>query len=195
MAVISRLGLSAGCAVGAILLGLSPGYALPGETISVVEAWIQGNPTLGAKPSDRLVVRRSDTPVRQFMFQASPFPVTGIDQRELNGLIRTERFMLYDTVNGVGAEQFEEALRSIYGAEIYTDYRQGQTLYIYPNEASPLSINPDLRLVGEVREGDRFAYWLELASDAQGHIYSGRMAIFLKEDLPLLRDQLEGRSS
>lgn len=195
MALSNRLGLSAGCVVGSLLLGLSPGYALPGETISVVEAWIQGNPTLGAKPSDRLVVRRSDTPARQFMFQASPFPVTGIDQRELSGLIQSERFMLYDTVNGVGAGQFEEALRAIYGVEVYTDYRQGQILYIYPNEASPLSANPELRLVGEVREGDRFAYWLELAADSQGRIYSGRMAIFLKEDLPLLRDQLEGRRS
>ena len=190
MPLLQKIGFSCGWAIGSILLVLAPGYALPGEPIPVVEAWIQGNNTLGAKPKDRLVVRRQETPARQFTFQATPLPVTGIDQRPINDLIRTERFTLFDVINGVQADQFVEALRSIYDVSIYTDYRQGRLLYAYPFEAE-LSTNPNVRLQGEVREGDRFAYWLELVGDPQGYAYSGRMAVFLKEDLPALRRQLE----
>ncbi|NJL45234.1 MAG: hypothetical protein HC922_04745 [Leptolyngbyaceae cyanobacterium SM2_3_12] len=50
--------------------------------------------------------------------------------------------------------------------------------------------NPNLVLFGEVREGERFAYWQDLAADPSGQVYLARMTVFLKADLPLLQAQL-----
>ncbi|MBD0335171.1 MAG: hypothetical protein ICV62_06765 [Cyanobacteria bacterium Co-bin13] len=167
-----------------------PGYALPGEPVRAVEEWIQANPTLRPGPGERLLINRIDTPAQRFGFQASIFPVSGVAPGVNSNLIRTERFSLFDLINGLDGNRMEESLRVIYGTEIYADYRRALPVYSYPSaDAVPLE-NPNLRQQGEVRQGDRYAYWLELDSDQTGTTYSGRMAIFLKEDLPLLLEQL-----
>ncbi|HEY9761990.1 MAG TPA: hypothetical protein V6D07_05665 [Trichocoleus sp.] len=171
-------------------MGSSPSYALPGELVPTVEAWIQGNPTLRPRPGERLVVNRTDSPALRFTFQASIFPVSGITPIRGTSIIRTERFSFFDLINGVNGNRMEESLREIYGPAIYSDYRRALPLYSYPNPNGTTSVNPDVLLQGEVREGELYAYWLEIASDEFGIAYSGRMAVFLKEDLPRLLEQL-----
>lgn len=166
-----------------------PAAALPGQSVPAAEAWIQGNPTLRPTAEERLVVNRVDTPAQRFSFQASVFPVSGVATTGTSSLIRTESFSLFDLINAVHQVRLEESLRAIYGAEIYTDYRRAQTLHSYPAEAS-LPSETALLLQGEVRQGERYAYWLELASDQSGNVYSGKMIVFLPEDLPGLLERL-----
>ncbi|HEY9736142.1 MAG TPA: hypothetical protein V6D06_07660 [Trichocoleus sp.] len=186
------LWLGLGC--WTVLWGLAqPGYALPGEAVRTVEAWIQGNPTLRPGPGEILVVNRTDTPAQRFSFQASIFPVSGVRAGVDGRIIRTERFSLFDLINSIDPVRMEEALRAIYGSEVYADYRRAVPLYSYPNVDSAPLANPELLLQGEVRANDRYAYWLELAADQAGTVYSGRMTIFLREDLPALLEQLNGQ--
>lgn len=166
------------------------GYALPGVSLSAVEDWIRNNPTLRPQPYERLLVQRSDTPSRRFSFQASPFPVTGVDPTRTGYIIRTEQLSLFDQIDGVSANRLEESLRAVYGLDVYRDYRQAEVLYRYPTRLSEPRENPNLLLQGEVRRGERYAYWVELALDPQGNGYSGQMTVFLKEDLPALLTQL-----
>lgn len=180
--------------VGAWLAGNPPSYALPGEPVRTVEAWIQGNPTLHPQPGERLVINRTDSPALRFNFQASVFPVSGVAPIQGTSLIRTERFSFFDLINGVDSNRMEESLREIYGPAIYVDYRRALPLFSYPNSDTTVSVNPEVLLQGEVREGDLYAYWLEIASDETGVAYSGRMAVFLKEDLPKLLEQLNPQS-
>ena len=114
------------------------------------------------------------------------------------GIIRTEELALFDMVNGITPYRLEESLRAIYGPAIYQDYAQAQKVYVYPNtntvgravnRATPLLA----ALQGEVREGDRYAYWLEIARRADGFAYSGKLTVFLREDLPKLEGELRNR--
>lgn len=179
------------CCLLGTFIGIVPAaHALPGESVRAVEEWMKTNPTLSPKPNERLLINRSDTPAQRFTFQASVFPVTGLSSDISSNLIRTERFTLVDLINPMDQNRMEESLRAIYGPEIYTDYRRGTILYQYPDPFSILPDNPNLVLQGEVREGARYAYWLELSSTPFGATYSGRMAIFLKSDLPALLEQL-----
>jgi hypothetical protein len=184
-----------GCCLGlAAWVGGQPAHALPGEPVRAVEEWIQANPTLRPRPGERLLVNRTDSPAVRFSFQASIFPVSGVAPGVSGTLIRTERFSLFDLINGLDATRLEESLRVIYGTDIYLDYSRALPVYSYPTlDMVPLG-NPNLLQQGEVREGERFAYWLELDADPTGATYSGRMAIFLKEDLPALLEQLDGRA-
>jgi hypothetical protein len=61
----------------------------------------------------------------------------------------------------------------------------------YPARGARPAPGENLVLRGEVREGDRFAYWQEIAYDRAGTAYLGRMAVFLKDDLPALQAQLD----
>lgn len=176
-----------------LLLGSQPGYGLPGQSASVAEAWIRHNPTLSPGPNERLTINRTDTAARRFTFQASLLPVVGVAPVTPGGVIRTERFSLFDLIHGVSAERLEESLRLIYGEPIFDDYRRASLIYQYPNSAATPPPNPDLVLVGDVREGEQYAYWWELASDSQGTTHTGRMVVFLKDDLPVLKAFLEQR--
>ena len=182
---------SVGSLIGSLFtLIASPAWALPGDTLEAVEAWIQGNATLSPRPGERLTIQRSDTPARRFTFQASMFPVAGAASED-TGRIRMEQLSLFDMTEGVSVNQLEEALRAIYGAELYTDYRQGKVLYTYPASGT-VGGNPELVVEGQVRQGVRYAYWMELVSDSQGATYSGRLVLFIKDDLPQLRRRLMG---
>lgn len=185
--------LGVGLGLMAWTLG-QPGYALPGQPVQSVEDWIQGNSTLRPGPGERLVINRTDTPAQRFAFQASIFPVNGIDPEVDGRIIRTERFSLFDLINEIDANRMEESLRAIYGSDVYADYRRAMALYSYPSLNSTPLTNSNPLLRGEVRQGDRYAYWLELASDQAGTVYSGRMTLFLKEDLPPLLEQLAAQT-
>ncbi|TVP66897.1 MAG: hypothetical protein EA342_10530 [Leptolyngbya sp. LCM1.Bin17] len=181
--------------LGIVTLGLlaQPAIALPGQSVRVVETWMRNNPTLRPRPHERLTINRVAAPGQRFIFQASVFPVTGVQPDVNRRTIRTERFTFVDHANPITSDRLEESLRLIYGPEVFNDYRQAEELYRYPLGAGTAATdNPNLRLRGHVRQGEQFAYWQELAYDQNGHAYLGRMAVLLKADLPLLQAHLVG---
>lgn len=172
--------------------------ALPGQTLEEAAAWIQAHPTLKPGRGERLLVRKSDTPARRFTFQASQFQVGRASLAPEGNLIRTEELMLFDMVGGVSRTRLEESLRNIYGASTYQDYTQAQVTYAYPDRDSlARATNRDKPLIaalqGEIRQGDRYGYWLEIARRPDGFAYTGKVTVFLKEDLPKLETELRNR--
>ncbi|NJN22183.1 MAG: hypothetical protein HC812_14605 [Leptolyngbya sp. RL_3_1] len=189
-------GLSNGL-LGLLLWGCFSGVAqaIPGESVSTVEAWIDAHPTLRPNPNERLVVNRAETPARRFTFRATVIPVAGLSPGlELRRIIRTEETRLVNIVDGVSQLQLEEAIRAIYDAAIYNDYRRAQIVYTYPDPAfGALTGEPSWRQ-GELREGDRFGYWVERIVDQNGFAAVGEVSVFLKEDLPDLQADLIEKS-
>jgi hypothetical protein len=182
---------SLGWAVAALVLNASPSWAIPGQTVTLAETWILNNPTLRPSPRERLAINRLVAPGQRFTFQASVFPVSGVSPDENRRQIRTERFSIADHANPITADRLDESLRAIYGQEIFNDYRQATVMLRYPVRGARPAPGQNIVLQGEVREGDRFAYWQEIAYDRAGTAYLGRMALFLKDDLPALQAQLE----
>lgn len=167
--------------------------AIPGDIIRNVEAWIQSHPTLRPSPGERLIVNRAETPARRFTFQATPFPVVGsVADTAMTGTIRTEKITLVDTVDGISGNRLEEALRAIYDAVIYNDYRRATVVYRYPN-GDIFADDAGRMQRGELREGDRFAYWMNLTTTPEGFTPSGTLTVFLKEDIAALQTDLQNR--
>jgi hypothetical protein len=189
-----RVGLGAGLAMLVAGWGVQPGWALPGQSVQDVKTWIRSNPTLRPRPDESLIVQRRATPAERFYFEASIFPVSAGGQLPGSRVIRTERFVIVDLINEITPERMEESLREIYGVEVFSDYRQAPSLFRYPNPnvVEPVIVAPLLQ--GEVRAGEQFAYWQEIAYDQNGVAQSGRMVVFLKEDLPALRTSLLGEN-
>lgn len=154
----------------------------------MAESWIRNNPSLQPAPNERLTINRTPSPGQRFTFQASLFPVTGANPDISRRIIRSERFTLVDHANDITRDRLEESLRAIYGPQVFDDYRQAVLLFSYPTPAA--GGNPNLVLAGQVHAGERFAYWQEIAYDDAGNAYLGRFSVFLREDLPLLRQHL-----
>ncbi len=172
--------------------------ALPGQTPDEAAAWIQAHPTLQPNRGERLLVKKADTPAQRFTFQALPMQVGKAAVGFGGSIIRTEEMTLFDMINGVTKYRLEESLRAIYGPAIYQDYAQARRVYAYPNSATMgRSVNraePLLAAIqGEVREGDRYAYWLETVRRPDGFAYSGKFTVFVREDLPKLEAELKSR--
>lgn len=183
--------------LGLVVAG-SAAQALPGQTGDEAVAWIQANSTLRPERGERLMVKKSATPAQRFTFQAIPMQVGKAAVGFGGGIIRTEELSLFDMINGVNSARLEESLRSIYGPTIYQDYAQARSVYAYPDRATVgRAVNRDTPLLsairGEVREGDRYAYWLEIARRPDGFAYSGKLTVFLREDLPKLEAELRSR--
>lgn len=169
--------------------------AIPGESVSTVEAWIDAHPTLRPSPNERLVVNRAETPARRFTFRATVIPVTGLSPNlELQGIIRTEETRLVDIVDGISQVHLEEAIRAIYDAAIYNDYRRAQIVYTYPAPSFAASSEESSWRQGELREGYRFGYWIERVVDRNGFAAVGEVSVFLREDLPQLQADLIEKS-
>jgi hypothetical protein len=190
--------------VASFLLGMamvstaSAAQALPGQFADEATAWIQANPTLRPARGERLLIRKSSTPAQRFTFQALPSQVGRAATGFGGGIIRTEELAVYDMINGVTPYRLQESLRSIYGSDIYRDFSQGRRVYAYPDQPTVgRAINRDTPLLallqGEVRQGDRYAYWLEVVRKPNGFAYSGKLTVFLKEDLPKLEAELRAR--
>lgn len=182
-----------------------PVAALPGQRTSTVAAWILGNPTLQAAFGEDLVVQRRAGD-EEFRFEASIFPpgrirrtrpFGGCNTPISAGRIRAEQFWLKDFTNTVPRDRLELGLRAIYGLNIYVDYNDAALVYQYP---TPQMIEQARRLArpalegnrGEIRMGDRYAYWLERAVLEDGTAPSGHMTVLLKEDVPKLVQELGG---
>lgn len=172
--------------------------ALPGQPVTEVAAWIQSHPTLQPANGEILLVRRSDSPSRRFTFEASitaPRRATAGDRKDI---IRSESVALFDTVNGVSQARMEESLAIIYGEDLYQDYRQASVVLRYPtpemlSQADNLN-RPLLRYAqGELRQGERYAYWVETVQTPDGKPQNGQIMVLLLEDLPKLTAELQGR--
>ncbi|HLP88720.1 MAG TPA: hypothetical protein VK184_09050 [Nostocaceae cyanobacterium] len=170
-----------------------PAQALPGETIEEVTSWIQAHPTLRPSSGEKLIVTKSDTAAQRFTFQASVLPPGRVTFTKERNKIRTEKISMFDAVNGITFNRLYESLRVIYGLDIYQDFNRAQVIYQYPNQSainqSRLAKTPIREaLQGELRLGDRFVYWVELAQPRDGKAIAGNMTVLLKKDL----DKLEG---
>lgn len=196
---MSRGNLLTALLFGCLLASIgAEAQALPGQTADEAASWIQAHPTLRPARGERLLVRKVETPAQRFQFQAMPMQVGKAATGFGGGIIRTEELTLFDMVNGITPYRLEESLRSIYGPAIYQDYVQARKVYLYPtqatvgravNRATPLLA----ALQGELREGDRYGYWLEIARRPDGFAYSGRLTVFLIEDVPKLAAELQSR--
>lgn len=172
--------------------------ALPGQTADEAAAWIQANSALRPARGERLMVKRVETPAQRFTFQALPLQVGKAATGFGGSVIRTEELTMFDMVNGITLFRLEESLRSIYGPTIYQDYATAEKIYAYPSSAVVgRAVNRDTPLLaglqGEVRRGDRYAYWLEITRNPGSIAYSGRLTVFLREDLPKLEAELRNR--
>ncbi|MCA6504099.1 MAG: hypothetical protein ACK6CP_05070 [Pseudanabaena sp.] len=171
--------------------------ALPGQTPDQVIDWIRTNPALRPEAGERLLVRKSDTPSRRFQFQASVVlpGIAAIQKSEAN-LIRSEQIRIFDIINGVTRSRLEESLRSIYGPDIMRDYATAKRVYAYPTVAmlqrsQSKNASPILRaLQGELRQGKKYAYWVELLQNGKGSANSGQITVFELDSLPKLEQEL-----
>ena len=172
--------------------------ALPGESTEEVLTWIQAHPTLQPRTGEKLFVVKSDTASQRFTFQASVLPPGKITFTKDRSTIRTERITLFDAINGVSLERLEESLRVIYSLDIYQDYKNAAVAYQYPNQSAinqaRLTKTPIREaLQGQIRIGDRFAYWVEIAQPKQGKAITGKITVLLKQDLDKLETELRNR--
>ncbi|HEY9849086.1 MAG TPA: hypothetical protein V6D28_06490 [Leptolyngbyaceae cyanobacterium] len=172
--------------------------ALPGETAEDVAAWIKGHHTLRPKIGETLSIRRSDTPAHRFIFEASVQPAGIATALVDKDVIRSERIDLFDMINGITPNRLKESLRVIYGLDIYQDFERAQLVYAYPSEetvreARSQAMPLQEALQGELRLGNRFAYWLEIAQPRQGKPIIGQITVLLKNDLDRLEAQLRNR--
>lgn len=182
--------------IGTELATGKPAAALPGQKADDVAAWIQAHPTLQPALGERLRVHRTDTAAQRFTFEASRLSPGRSLEPGVVGEIRSEKIELFDIINGVTRERLEESLRVIYGADIYRDYAEAESIYTYPNaDTFRASRNSPLLtfLEGELRQGDRYAYWVEVARNPAGVNYSGRITVLLPQDVAGLEAQLRDR--
>ncbi len=174
--------------------------ALPGQAPDQVADWIKTNPALRPEAGERLLVRKSDTASRRFQFQASVV-LPGIAQikGDGNNLIRSERISIFDVINGVTRSRLEESLRAIYGPEIMRDYATSQRVYAYPTAAMvqrsrARNASPILAaLQGELRQGKKYGYWVELLQNGKGSANSGQITVFELSSLSKLEQELSKR--
>lgn len=184
-----------------ILLALSTAKsadALPGQKTEEVTAWINSNPTLRPSTGDGLLVQKTNTAAQRFTFLATVLPPGRVTFTKDRGTIRSERFSFFDMINGVTPQRLKESLRVIYGPDIYQDYDRSRIVYEYPTaQTVDLARRQRLPLLaaqqGELRLGDRFAYWMEIVQTKTGKAYNGHMVVFLREDLDKLETELRDR--
>jgi hypothetical protein len=174
-------------------------YALPGQTPEQVADWIKVHPALKPQKGERLLVRKSDTAARRFQFQASVL-LPGLVQPPGDAkIIRSEQISFFDIINGVSRDRLEEALRSIYGAEVMRDFDKAQVAYAYPTadmvKRSRVSNSRPLMaaLRGELRMGEKFAYWIEVLHNDSGRGNSGQITVFDRLSLPKVEEELRKR--
>jgi hypothetical protein len=176
----------------------SPVKALPGQSTEDVTTWIQAHPTLRPRAGEKLFISKSDTAAQRFTFQASVLPPGRVTFTRDRSTIRTERMTMFDAVNGITLQRLEESLRVIYSLDVYQDYNDAQIVYQYPNQSAintaRLAKTPIREaLQGELRVGDRYGYWIEIAQPKQGKAITGKITVLLKADLDKLETELRTR--
>lgn len=179
---------------------ITTAHALPGQSVDEAEAWMQAHPTLRADPAERLSIRRNDTPSRRYTFHGSIFGPGGSSGdslllRRRSGvplIVRSEKFTLVDIISGVSINRLEDALRTIYGAEVFADYRRAQSVLVYsPGRAEDRGTRRVAR--AQLFEGEIYAYIIEVIPNPDGTIHTGTVSVMVKEDIPALRVALQNR--
>ena len=204
MRKLRRAGIKVGLTITAMWVGLgTAAAALPGQSVDEVAAWMQAHPTLRAEPRERLSLRRSDTPARRYTFHASVIgPGTGtgdpgdslLRSSRQPVMVRSEKFTLVDMVNGVSVTRLEDAMRSLYGAEVYADYRRSQSALIY-SSSRPEDWGTQRAAQAQLSEGNLYGYLIEVMPDTDGTLSTGSVTVMLKADTPSLAEALRNREA
>ncbi|MGG6269563.1 hypothetical protein ACQ4M3_33075 [Leptolyngbya sp. AN03gr2] len=188
-----------GLMMGGLMLMATPAQAIPGQTLDEAAVWMQSNSAVRPSPNEKFLVRRVNTAAQQLTFHASTMP-PGKMVRLAPGarMIRSETLSLFDMRNGVTLNRLRESVRLIYGLEIAQDFEQAEMVKSYPTDAriqeAVTKQNAQIASQqGELRRGERFAYWLEVAQTENGRAYSGQLTVFLLDDLEKLRSELANR--
>ncbi len=196
---LRRTGTKVGLTITAIWMGLTTGAAaLPGQSVDEAAAWMQAHPTLRAEPRERLSLRRSDTPSRRYTFHGSVMGSGDSGEGLLHShseqlvMVRSEKLTLVDLVSGVSVTRLEDALRSLYGAEVYADYRRSQSTLVY-SPSRPEDRGTQRAARAQLSEGDLYGYLIEVIPDPDGTIYTGSLTVMLKEDTASLAEALRSR--
>lgn len=194
---MKKLLLTGLTAIG-ILSGASAAIAIPGQPVDEAKAWMQAHPTLRALPNERLSLRRNNTPSRRYTFHGSIFgPAGGSGQTLLERgldsgpmIVRSEKFTLVDLISGVSVSKLEDALRMLYGAQVFADYRRSESVLVYsPGRVEDRGTARSPR--AQLSEGELYAYIVEVIPNVDGTIQTGTVTVMLKEDIPLLKAALE----
>ncbi|MFN9017755.1 MAG: hypothetical protein ACK5XC_02565, partial [Pseudanabaena sp.] len=83
--------------------------------------------------------------------------------------------------------------------DIMRDYATAKRVYAYPTIAmlqrsQSKNASPILRaLQGELRQGKKYGYWVELLQNGKGSANSGQITVFELESLPKLEQELSNR--
>lgn len=204
-----RAGITTGLAVAGIwlglhgvetLLGTGAAIALPGHTVDEAEAWMQAHPSLRAHPSEHISIRRNDTPSSRYTFHASIFGPSGGSGESLlvrrhsgeTVMVRSEKFTLVDIVRGVDIPRLEDSLRTIYGAEVYADYRRAQTIMVY-SPGRPEDRGTFRAHRAQLLEGDLYAYLIEVLPNTNGVVETGAVTVMLREDVSAIQEGMRSR--
>lgn len=179
---------------------ITTAQALPGQSVDEAEAWMQAHPTLRATPRERLSIRRNDTPSRRYTFHGSVFGPNGstgdsLLLRRRSGeqiIVRSEKFTLVDIISGVSIDRLENALRTIYGAEVFADYRRSQSVLVY-SPSRPEDRGTQRAARSQLYEGNLYAYIVEVIPNPDGTIHTGSISVMVKEDVPALETALRNR--
>jgi hypothetical protein len=195
MITVKKLGLGLGFF---LLFSTTSAQALPGQSTDEVASWMQANSTVRPNRGEKFLVRKNDSAAQSFSFQASLLSPGRIKAIPNAGIIRSEVLSLFDVRNGVTMNRLQESLRVIYGSEVSQDYDRATVVYTYPTNKTIQHEVSDAKpqksaLQGELRRGDLYAYWLEVAQTPEGRANSGRLTVFLREDVDKLETELRNR--
>lgn len=174
-------------AIALLLLAPMPSLALPGESVEEVANWIYTNPLLPDGRRGSLRVSRSDIPGQRLTFVASKTLPTqgGLGIGETR--IRSEWIEILDYRNGVTSDRLTEALRGIYGLDLYQDYRNAELVHDYRVFASE---EETIVRRGQLWRGDRFGYWLEITEQEGDDPVLGQLTVILLDDLAAIQADL-----
>jgi hypothetical protein len=204
MPIATIVGLGAG-------FGFSFGFvqsaqALPGQGSDEVLLWMKANPGIRPSPTEKLTIHRSNGPSQRMTFEASVLSPGRVISSRTGGRIRSETLTLFDMLYGVNEARLEATLRSIYGLEVHRDFQTAKVIYTYPTikeEVTAIRANQPMvhdrpeviaaALKGELRQGNRFAYWTEIVRNRDGLNYGGKVVIFLAEDLSKVEGEIKSR--
>ena len=183
----------------ALAFGLAQtAQALPGQGSDEVLLWMKANPGIRPSSTEKLTVQRSNGPSQRMSFEASVLSPGRIIPSRTGGRIRSETLTLFDMLYGVSEARLEATVRSIYGLEVHRDFQTAKVIYAYPTikaEATALRANQPIAaaLKGELRQGNRFAYWTEIVRNRDGLNYGGKVVVFLPEDLSKIEGEIKSR--
>ena len=194
IATVVSLGVGFGFSFGFV----QSAQALPGQGSDEVLLWMKANPGIRPSPTEKLTVRRTNGPSQRMTFEASVLSPGRVISSRTGGRIRSETLTLFDMLYGVTEARLEATLRSIYGLEVHRDFQTAKVVYTYPTikeEATAIRANQPIAaaLKGELRHGNRFAYWTEIVRNRDGLNYGGKVVVFLAEDLSKVEGEIKSR--